>query len=153
MVEIVGPDRMRVQVDATEINYPGKLSRVAQDDLVRRAPGGKAQLDSLDPVGSRLGRALLEEELALRSVDETLQRHRPSPNAPQHPVLHGEVVANEIQLGVSGVREEHLVRIADGNLSPRDLDYLPAGRHASNDTLRGPLASVAMLSSDHPRIH
>src|SRR5438105_4766740 len=68
VVEVVGPHRMRVQVDAPEVDHPRQLRGVAHDDLSSRATRRERELDGLDPVGPRLGSALLEEELALRAV-------------------------------------------------------------------------------------
>ncbi len=50
MIEIVCANRMRVQVDAAQVDDPGQLSGVAQHDLVSRPAGWEEQLDCLDPV-------------------------------------------------------------------------------------------------------
>ena len=51
VVEVVGPDRVRVQVDAAQVDHPGELGRVADDDLAGRAARGEAELDDLYPLG------------------------------------------------------------------------------------------------------
>ena len=67
MLEVVGAHRVRVQVDAAEVDDPQELRRVAHDDLVAPCgPTGSESVDRLDPVGVLVGRALLEERLARR---------------------------------------------------------------------------------------
>jgi hypothetical protein len=36
VIQIVGPDRVRVEIDAAQIHEPGKLRQIGHDDLVRR---------------------------------------------------------------------------------------------------------------------
>jgi len=111
MIEIVRPDRMRVEVDAAQVDDPGKGGVVVHDDLVGCPPRRETEFDGVDPRWPGLRRALLKEELALDPVDEPLQRHRPPRHAAQRPVGDGDVVANKIGLGVTGAREEHLLRV------------------------------------------
>src|SRR6266545_1621444 len=73
VLEIVGAHGMRVQVDATEIDDPQKLSRVTHDDLSRRPAGWKAQLHRLDPLGMLFGSPLLKERLTLRAAHVALE--------------------------------------------------------------------------------
>src|SRR5690606_34115305 len=60
---------------------------------------------------------------------EPLQDHGPAGDPPQSPVGHGEVVADQVQLGTP-VREEDLVRVGDGHLPAGDLQDRPAGPHS-----------------------
>ncbi len=135
MIEIVRAHRVRVQVDAPEVHDPRELGRVADHDLLRGSAGWEAELDGLDPVGTRGRRPLLEEEVALGAVDEPLQRHRSSGDAAQRSVGDGEVVADEVELGVAGRREEDLVGVRDRHLTPGDLEDLLASCHG--DTIGG----------------
>ena len=66
MVEVVGADRVRVEVDAAEVDDPGQAGRVADDDLVGRPTGRERELHRLEPGGAVVRRPLLEEELARR---------------------------------------------------------------------------------------
>jgi hypothetical protein len=77
MLEVVDAHRMRIQVDAPEVDDPQKLRRVAHDHLLRRAPRGEPQLHGLDPVGVLGGGPLLEERLPLGAVHVALEHDRP----------------------------------------------------------------------------
>src|SRR5207253_10794106 len=146
MIEVAGPDRMRIEVDASEVDDPGELGRLADDDLLGGPARGKAEHHRLDPLRARAGRPLLEEGFTLGPVDEALERHRP----PGHPAYgslgHGQVVTEQIGLGVAGSREEDLVRITDGDLPSTDIDHLASFGHAR--TIRRipppPLSAVTM---------
>src|SRR5207244_7378387 len=98
MIEILRAHRMRMEIDAPEVDDPGQLRRVAQDDLARSPARGKLQLYDLDPERPRFGRALLEEELALRAVDVPLERHRPPARSAQRARRDREVVTDQIDL-------------------------------------------------------
>ena len=136
MIEIDGADRMRIQVDATEIDDPGELRRIPDHDLLRGAPGWKRQLDRLDPLRPRARRALLEEGLTFRAVDEALERHRPARYPAQGALGHGHVVANQVELGVARLRKEDFVGVADRDLTAGDLeDFVLCDRHGSADRL------------------
>jgi hypothetical protein len=134
VVEVGGPDRVRVEVDAAEVDHPDELGGVVDDDLLGGAAGGEAQLDGVDPVRARLGGPLLEEGLLLRPVDEPLQRHRAPVDAAHRALCDCEVVAHQVQLGQPGTRKEHLVRVGDRDLAPGDLEHFLASRHDRHDT-------------------
>ena len=53
MVEVLGPDRVRVEVDAAEVGDPGEPGRVVEDDLVGRPAGRERQRRG--PDASRAG--------------------------------------------------------------------------------------------------
>jgi len=72
MVQVVGANGVRVEVQATEVGNPEQPGRVVDDDLVGRPTGRKRQLDRSDPFGSGFGSAFLEEEVAGRAVDVAL---------------------------------------------------------------------------------
>ena len=63
VVEVLGPDRVGVEVDAAEIGDPGEPGRIVDDDLVRGSPGRECQRRGPEPVGQVLRRTLLEERL------------------------------------------------------------------------------------------
>ena len=84
-------------------------------------PEGKLHRHHLDPRRARLRRALLEEEFAARCRSDSAPAcwaARPPPRSA--PVRDAQVVANEVQLGVAGLREQHLVRIGDDDLTVVD---------------------------------
>src|SRR3569833_3076601 len=78
----------------------------------------------LDPVRAAGRRALLEERLLLDPLHETLEDHRPAHDAAERAVRDGEVVADQVELGVPTGHEDHLVRVGDGHLTPGDLQDL-----------------------------
>ena len=139
MVQVLGAHRVRVQVDAAEVDDPDELRGVAQHDLVGGPPGGKAQLDRLDPVGPRLRRALLEEEVAVGAVHEALERHRTAAGAAQRAVGHGQVVVDQVELGVAALGEEDLVGVGDRDLAAGDGQRLALPGHGV--TVAGAAAS------------
>ena len=134
VVEILGPNRMGVEVDAAEIGDPGEPGRLAQDDLVGGSSGRKRQLGRVDPVRSVFGRSLLEERLALSAVDEAFEGHRPTGDAAQRTVGDREVVVDQVHLGVAGLGEVDLVRVRHRDFSAAALEDFLAGRHAQHDT-------------------
>ena len=108
MIEVVGADRMRVQLEAREIGHPHQGGRLVRHDLFGRAPGGEPQRDALEPWRARLRRALLEEELAADAVGIADQDVGPAAGSLQGSLGHSDVVAREIELGVAGLREQDL---------------------------------------------
>ena len=142
VVDVIGPDRVRVQVDAAQVGHPGQPGRVAQHDLVGGPPGRERQLHGLHPVRPRRRRPLLEERLLIGPVDEPLERHRPSARAAQRALGHGQVVPDQVQLGVPGAREIDLLRVADRDLAARDLDDLLGVRHVT--TIDGALLPASL---------
>ena len=105
MVEVLGPDGMRVEVDAAEVDDPGEPGRIVDHDLVGRPAGREGQRGGPDPVGRVLRCPLLEERLARGAVDEPLQGHRPAAGPAQRAVRDGKVVVDQVELGVAGLRE------------------------------------------------
>ena len=131
VVQVPGPHRVRVQVDAAEVDHPGQLGRVADHDLLGGAAGREAQLGGLDPVRALPRGALLEERLALGALHEALQRHRPAADAAQRARGHRQVIPHQVQLGVPGPREVDLLRVGDRHLPARHLDHGLRTRHVS----------------------
>ena len=143
MIEVVRAHRVRVEIDATEVDDPGELGRVAQHHFAGGAPGGELQLHGLDPEWPRLRGPLLEEENALRAVHVPLQRHRPATRPTQRAPGDRQVIADQIELRVSALREEDLLRIRDGDLASLDLEELLASRHRR---------SIAPTNQETPKI-
>ena len=129
MFQVVGPNRVRVQVEAAEVGDPDQAGRIVEDDLVGGSSGRERQLDRSNPFGPRIRRPLLEEVLAFRPIHESLEGHRPAAGAAQRPIRDGQVVGHEVALGVARSGEEDLVRVADGDPPARDLDEFALVRH------------------------
>ena len=124
MIEIVGAHRMRMQLEAGEVGHPGERRRVARHDFFGGPARRKLQRDDLDPVGPRLGRALLVEELAADAVGIAHEHIRPPAAAAQRAVGDAEVVVDEIELRVAALGEQHLARVRDRDRAACDLDDL-----------------------------
>jgi hypothetical protein len=135
LVQVLGPDRVRVQVDATEVGDPGEARRVVDDDLVGGPSRGKGQGRGPDELGQVLRRSLLEERLARSAVHEALEGHRPPAGAAQRAIGHGEVVVDEVELGVAGLGEIDLGRVRDGDLAVADPEQCLLRCHGRHDTL------------------
>jgi hypothetical protein len=121
---------------SAQVHDPGELRRVAHDDLVSRPAGWKPELDGLDPFGPRARGTLLKEEFALGAVDVALQRHRTASDPTDRAIGDRQVVVNEVELRMAGVREEDLPRVRDRDLTPCDLDDLLGFRHGPHDRTR-----------------
>ena len=146
MIEVLGPDRVRVEVDAAEVGDPGEPGRVVDDDLVGGPPGREGQGGGPDELGQVLGRPLLEERLPGGAVHEPLQRHRPTTGAAQRPVRDGQVVLHEVELGVTRLREVDLPRIGDRDLVPVDPEDLLLRSHVDtipSTAVGGPVDDAA----------
>ncbi len=155
MVEIVAAHGVRVEVDAPQVDHPGQLGGVADDNLLGGSARRKAEHRRLDPRRAVRGRSLLEEGLPLGALDKALERHRALGDAPHGALGDGQVVVEQVALGVPGKREEDLVRVGDLDLAARyQLDLAPAdhrgggGRHNRADVAIGRLIEV----DDHRRV-
>ena len=131
MVEVVGPDRVRIEVDAAEVDDPGETRRVVDDDLVGGATRWERQGHRPQPVGRLSGRALLEERLARGAVDEALERHRPPAGAGQRARRDGEVELDEVELGRPDGLEEDFARVRDHDLAITEPEGLLLLRHGA----------------------
>ena len=67
----------------------------------------------VEPGRRRLGHPLLEERLAAGAVGEALEQHRPVADRLDQGLLDGQVVVDEVELGLAAGAEEHLVRVGD----------------------------------------
>ncbi len=137
VLEIARPDRVRVEVDATEVHDPGELRRVAEDQLAGGAAGGKAQLHRLDPGRPVLGSALLVEGRLIRAVDVALEDDGPPRDPAQGSVGHGQVVVDELQLRQPDRRKVDLARVRHPDLTAGHRERLVTRGHAANLACRG----------------
>ena len=125
MVEILGAHRMRVQLEAREIGEPGERGGVAGHDLLPRSvPRGSGSSTTSTHERARGRRALLEEVLATDAVGIADHHVGPPARAAQGAVGDGQVVAHQVELGMSGGGEEHLPGIGDGDLAAGDRQPL-----------------------------
>ena len=84
-------------------------------------PRGVPQLGDVHPVRPLLRCALLKDRLVLDALDEPLQDHRAPGHAAQGAVGDGQVVVDQVQLGVAGpalvTGKDHFVRVGDFDLA------------------------------------
>ncbi len=122
MIELLGADRMRMQLDAGQVGHPCERGRVAGHDLFSGAARRELQRDDFDPLRTRIRRALLVEELLAETVRISHQHVRPAARAAQRALGNLEVVRHEIELRVTGLWEQHLAGICDRHLTPGNVE-------------------------------
>ena len=121
MIEILRAHRMRMQLEASEIGHPGQGRSVSRHDFLSAATRGKPYGDHLHPWWVILRRALLKEKLAADAVRKPNHDVGTPAGSAQRTVGDMEVVANEVELGVACLREEHFLRIGDDHLAGADV--------------------------------
>ena len=124
VIEILGADRMRMQLDAREVRHPGERGRIARHHFFRGAARRKFQRHHFDPLRPRFRRALLIEKFLADAVGVAHQHVRAAAGAAQRAFGHREVVANQVELGVARFWEQHLVRIGDRHFPAVDRQDL-----------------------------
>ena len=97
--EVVGAHRVRIEVDAAEVDRPHQAGGIVDDGLLGRGAGRVLQLGDVDEVRPLLGRPLLEDGLLGDALDEPLEDHRPVPHSAQRALGDGEVVVDQVELG------------------------------------------------------
>ena len=81
MIEIGGPHRVRMQLDAAEVDDPRQSRGVIHDHFFGGAAGGKRERYGAQPRRPGVGRALLVKGLAFGAVHKPLQHDRPIADA------------------------------------------------------------------------
>jgi len=117
VVEVGGPDRVRVELHAAQVDDPGQAGGVVDDELLGGAAGGEGESDCAEEGGQIGGSALLVEGLGFGAVDETLEDDWAIANALQCPWSDGEGVADEVEFGeldIAGEVEFFRMSDADG---------------------------------------
>ena len=126
-----------MQLEAGEIRHPRQVGRVARHDLFGGASGGKAYRHHLDPRRAVLRRALLEEEFGVDAVGIADQDVGTAARAAQRAVGDAQVVANDVELGIAGLRKEHLARIGDDDVAVVDAEWFQSVWQASMRMCKG----------------
>ena len=88
-------------------------------------------LADLDPLRSRIGRALHVEEVAFRTVRVALHHHRAIDDVRQQHGRNVDVILNEISLGNAQLGPEELVEVSelDGAVAELEVErVLPFGK-------------------------
>ena len=139
VIEIVGANGMRIQIDAAEVHDPEELGGVAHHDLLRRPSRRKFELHRLDPVGMLLRRALLKKRLGIGPVHVSLENDGTSGDSAQRAVGDGEVVLRQVELRVARLRKKDFVGIGDRDFA--------AGRFEDHDAKRSRIPTIKRLKS------
>jgi len=113
MIEIVGANGMRMELQAGKIGHPRQRCGIARNNFFGRSAGRKAQRDGLDPGRPRLRRALLIEILAVNAIWITDEHVRPTARTAQRSVGDGNVVTDHIQLCVARLRKKNFAGVTD----------------------------------------
>ena len=80
MIEIAGAHRVRMQLDAAQIDDPRQPRRIIDHNFFRRAAGRKGQRHRSQPVRALGRRALLIKRLAFGAIDKALENDGTIPN-------------------------------------------------------------------------
>ena len=125
MLQIRGTDGMGMELDASEIDDPGKTRRIVNDNFLGRATGRKGKRYNSQPLWPLCRGTLLIEGRLLGTVHEALQDERPIPNSCQSAVRNRKVVLHELKLGnLDFPGEVRLARMRDADLTSGDLQRL-----------------------------
>ena len=149
MVEIAGAYRVRMQLDAAEVDDPGKPRRIIDHEFFRSPTRRERQRGGSQPRRTLGGRALLIKRLAFGAINESLENDRAILDPGESARRDGQVVADEIEfreLCLSG--KIRLVRVCHADFA------LPRSRAARWLLLfprKQATPSCANLSQDRAR--
>src|SRR5262245_49673233 len=107
MVQVVGPYRVWMQLQAGKVCHPQQRSGIARNDLFCAPAGRKTQRDDFDPRRTATWRPLLVEELAAHAVGITHEDVGAVSRAAERALCDGKVVAGEIELREARFRKEN----------------------------------------------
>ena len=141
-VGIVGAVRPDVEAEAGQVDRPRHVREVGGHERARRRAVDGLDRRRLEPVRRVVGHALLEERLAARALREALHQHRAAAHGPHQRLGDGGVVADEVELRLAPLGEEHLAGTADPHLAPGELDHLRVVGHAGTVARTEPSISI-----------
>jgi len=123
MIEIAGAHRMRMQLDATEIDDPRKPRRVIDNDFFRSASRRERERYRSQPRGALRWCALLIERLTFGAIDVSLEDKRTIPDSGQRARRDRQIVANQVQFReLCLLREIQLARVSNTDLASVDRE-------------------------------
>ena len=129
VVHVAPADRPGVEVEAAEVCRPDDMGHVHRTQLARAPAAREGDGDRLQPLGDRRRDTLLVEELTAGAIGIALEDGGTLTHPAQSARPHGQVVADQVQLGLTSCREEHLVGVRDPNRSSVDLELGVQSRH------------------------
>ena len=110
---------------------PGQAGR-AIDDRIGRATRSVLDGGPVEPVGGRTGQLLFEERGLVDTVGPPLAGDRPAGDVRKHHVGDAGVVAEDVGLGGTGGRIQHLVGVGQSNAGARRRTRGPHVVHHPN---------------------
>ena len=133
----IGTRRPHVEAEAAEVHRPHDVREILDHERVRRRAVGRADDRRREPLGRVVGDALLEERLSFGAVRVALHEHRASAHRAHHRLGDGEVVVDEVELGLVALGEQDLARAGDADGVPVDveLDRVAVARHELDPNL------------------
>ena len=108
----------RVEAEAAQVDSPHQVGEIGNHEGPRLRAVGGLHDGRVQPLRCPVGDSLLEEVRAAGAVGEPLQQHRTIAHLAHDGCLHGEVVVDQIELGVAAGGEEDLVGTGDGDRAP-----------------------------------
>ena len=118
--------RPDVEAEAGEVDRPRHVREVGGHERARRRAVDGLHGRRLEPVGGVLRHALLEERRAAGALREALHQHRPAAHRAHQRLADRGVVADEVELRLAALAEQHLAGARDPHLAPRQLEDLLA---------------------------
>ena len=106
-----------MQLDAAQIDDPGKSGRIIHHELFGGPSGRKRQSDRMQPSGPVGGCAFLVKGLSFSAVYEALENQRAITDAAQRTLRYRQVIAYEIKFRELRLfRKIWLVRVRNADL-------------------------------------
>jgi hypothetical protein len=100
MVQVVGPDRVRVEVDAAQVDDPGQPAASRITTSVGGPARRERQLDVSIQSGRDSGARFWKKNWPSAPLTKRLRAIGRPPGPAQRPIGHGQVVADEVHLRV-----------------------------------------------------
>ncbi len=135
VVGIVGVRRPNVEAEAPEIDGPRDVREISGHERSRRGPVRRADDRRLEPLGRVVGYALLEERVAARAVREPLHQYRPAADRARDRLGNRQVIADEVELGLAPLREQHLPGLEIRTACPSMSSSIASSAFATVTTL------------------
>src|SRR4029450_3186997 len=139
MIQVMVPNRVRMQLEAGKIGHPRERGRIARHDFLCGTPGRKFQRDDLDPRRTRGRSALLIEELVADAVGIAHEDIRSIAARANRTIRNRKVVTNEVELRVARVGKKHLLRVRNADFPPSNIQNLGLGAGTHFPTIPAPL--------------
>ena len=118
MLKIGGAHRVGMKFDAAEIHDPGEAGRIIDYNLFRGPARRERERDRSQPGRALRRGTLLIKGFSLSAVDETFENNWTVLDSGERTRRDGKIVADEIELGNSCLREIELIGMRDADFTP-----------------------------------